>query len=328
MSMRWNKCMLPGVLGCCLRLSVHGDTLETDAVKADEVILQTLSFRPTVTTDAFAHYRFVTSATVTNDTTANKNILIRSSAVWSATGYAGGVGGGLSFDGTADYVYTPTARAVTPMPTWNAYSVSMWFFHNGGGKFDATHYHPLLDKSTTKIGTFLALDPTGISGPVGSLTFQTFGVTPICSMRDATKNYMDNTWHHVVLIKNDSNGQLWVDGELKDQTSDLACVTNTSGLFFGRRSTSFESGSTAPSWSGLMDEIQIFKRALEPSEVTNLFVHNGPFPLKTALEVTTNLTVNGDVHVGGRLSFTGEKMQLRASGDVECGIFSNGVTVP
>ncbi len=306
-----------------------GASLEVETVKAPEIFTQTILLEPTTPTDATAYYDFAASVTTIADATGNGNTMTKSGVVWGSTGHPIGTGGAMSFDGTTDYMYATTAKDVAGIFQWDAFSLSMWFAHGGGGKLDATHYHVLLDKSSKTVGAFLGLDPTGISGPVGSLVFQTFGVTPACVMRDDSKDYMDNKWHHLALIKDGTNGQLWIDGELKTQTSGMACVTNTSNLFFGRRSSTFESVTTVVSWKGWMDEIQIFKRALAPSEVTNLFVHNGPFPLKTAVDFTTNVVIQGDVAIEGNVSFIGGVTYLKPTGDLSSGTFTNDLsTVP
>lgn len=68
-------------------------------------------------------------------------------------------------------------------------------------------------------------------------------------------------WHHITVTYDGSVIRLFLDGQLEDRVArNLNTVLDGNGLTFGNRP-----GSSF--WQGQLDEIMIFNRALEPSEV-------------------------------------------------------------
>ncbi len=90
----------------------------------------------------------------------------------------------------------------------------------------------------------------------------------------------NNNWHHLVAVFNPSNVvlRLFIDGllvETKTTSSNLNNSDNTSDLFFGVYQPGGAPGipSGAEFFTGKLDDIRIYNRALSATEVTYLATH-------------------------------------------------------
>ena len=80
----------------------------------------------------------------------------------------------------------------------------------------------------------------------------------------------DDTWHHIVLVVEDSVGaSLWMDGVKSSSTVSwgVAGWENTGRLSFG----AMDDG-TVP-YDGLIDDVRIYNKALTTTEISNLYLH-------------------------------------------------------
>ncbi len=97
------------------------------------------------------------------------------------------------------------------------------------------------------------------------------GLNPYIGIIQSNSSYNDNSWHHIVAIRNGnntSNWKLYIDGHsvgttLKNTLND-GNITTTHPMFIGRR-------GSGDSFQGDLDEITIYKRELTNSEVQSLF---------------------------------------------------------
>ena len=222
---------------------------------------------------------------------------------WASGGrYAGGA---MSFNGSNSSIGFPTAPN---FPAWGAYTVSVWFKHNGGGYMGPQYGHKIVDKTSMMHDWYINL--VAHVAPQGHISFISYeggyGV-----MGDSSKNYMDNAWHHVVVVRNGAAGQFWVDGVLKDSISNMISVYSTSALCVGN---SFSTDSyQRTSWSGLLDEVRIYDRALSPTEIGKLY-SEGLLLLTTPVSVTGDLTVGGSLTVTGAVNFVNGARWLNPTG--------------
>ena len=105
------------------------------------------------------------------------------------------------------------------------------------------------------------------------------------------------TWYHVVHIMDSGNNQLYIDGVLVDNDTQTFSNTSYTGFDVGR----YISGSIY--FNGRIDELAIWKRGLNSSEVSELYNSgNGsqyPFSPPAPGESLTinNITANGDLFV-------------------------------
>ena len=83
---------------------------------------------------------------------------------------------------------------------------------------------------------------------------------------------IDNTWHHVALVKSGTTVTIYADGESENtNTVSAASQNNSLPLLIG-----FNPGEgTQGYWKGLLDELKIYGRALAPSEIATLAINPG-----------------------------------------------------
>ena len=98
-----------------------------------------------------------------------------------------------------------------------------------------------------------------------------------------------NNWHHCVLTLNNGTGKLYMDGVLILTQSGLASTSQTSNiLLFGKASWA----SNGNVFNGKLDDIRIYNRPLDSSEVTALF--NESICYQT-ITVTDTLIINTNI---------------------------------
>jgi hypothetical protein len=301
--------MIPLFLAAAAPLCVSAGTVTVDRVLADGIYVREIGLRPPKT-DEVLYYPFSTDEGGTvSDASGNGHDGAVSGCVWANSGPHGGC---MSFDGSGDSIDVGSAPN---FPTWSRYSVSVWFLHNGGGDFGAGYGHKILDKTSMMHDWKLTVYPSG--GFVDLGLYESTGGT---SMNDGTINYMDNMWHHVVVVRDGTNGFLWVDGVLRYQNRSMISVNSSSDVCVGNSySTDYYQRK---SWSGFIDEVRIYDRSLSSNEVARLYTE-GCLGARSAVCVTTNLTVCGGLSVTGRVSFASGVAYARPLGDLSCGVYTN-----
>jgi len=309
--------MIPAVLlAVCVPAFASAGTVTVDRVFADGIYVREIGMRPPRTGEAL-YYPFTSDGGGTAaDASGNGHGGTVSGCVWTDSGpFAGGC---MFFDGSDDYI---GAGAAPDFPAWDQYSVSVWFLHNGGGDFGSGYGHKILDKTTWYHDWKLALYPEGGSGSLYLGIYEGgvgFGIA------DGSANYMDNAWHHLAVIRDGTNGQLWVDGVLKATGGGMFSVYSDIDVCVGN---SFSGDSYQQKcWSGMLDEVRVFGRALGSNEVARLYAEGALLATNaapSAVSVTTNLTVCGSLTVTGRVSFARGVAYARPLGDLSWGIYTN-----
>jgi hypothetical protein len=85
-------------------------------------------------------------------------------------------------------------------------------------------------------------------------------------------NVVDNQWHHVAIVYDGARKVLYVDGQIDAQKSYTAQLnTNNVRVHFGYNAE-FPSGE----YSGLLDDVRIFKRALTQAEIQQIGAEASP----------------------------------------------------
>ena|GEM_PF-3288354 len=236
-----------------------------------------------------------TGATV-QDASGNGHHGTAANCAWTSAGRF--AGGAMSFNGANSSIVFPT---VPDFPSWDAYSVSVWVKHDGGGYLGNYQYgHKIIDKSSLNHDLSIVLNPLGyphLGIPPGYIGVGVNENGASCSFYDGY-NYMDNVWHHVVFLRNGSVGQLWIDGVLKDSKNNMVSVHSASAFCVGN------SFSADPyqciSWSGLLDEVRIYNRPLSPEEIGQLHT-GGPLPPEPPPSVPTVSSVTAAQRPGTTL---------------------------
>jgi hypothetical protein len=196
--------------------------------------------------------------------------------------------------------------------------VSVWFLHNGGGDFGPGYGHKIVDKTCFYHDWNLNLYPG--SGGVGLGLYENgTGIG-----MDGATNYMDNAWHHCVVIRNGNLGEFWVDGVRTGFLENMFSVYSYSDVCVGNSFS--DDYYQRKSWSGMLDEVRIYDRALSSNEVVRLYTVGALLVTNAAPDavvVSTNLTVTGGLTVTGRVSFAEGVFYTRPLGDLSCGIYTN-----
>jgi len=231
-------------------------------------------------------------------------------------------GGAMSFNGSDSSVGFPT---VPDFPSWGAYSVSAWFLHDGGGCADPQYGHKIIDKTSWDHEFYISLYPPPNSlGLPGFVSFVAYEGGSKISIYDASYNYADTNWHHVAVVRDQSAVQLWIDGVLKDSTNNMLSVYSESALCVGN---SFSGDSyQRTSWSGLIDEVRVYGRALTGTEIGKLYAEGLLVllpPPPTAVTVAGDLGVAGVLSAAGPAAFNGGVRHCLPLGDLSSGIYTN-----
>ncbi|RDH93050.1 MAG: hypothetical protein DIZ79_01725 [endosymbiont of Lamellibrachia luymesi] len=196
-----------------------------------------------------------------------------------------------NFDGSSGYIEIGTNL---DFPSWYSYSVSLWFLNDGGGDWSNSYGQKIIDKTVYYHDFYLSLGPINPTRQDGEIRFKTHeGYGPVGTdgtyLIDSTKDFRDSTWHHVVINKNGSDGELWVDGELSDSADDVKTVYNSTSLLFGYSLSS--DGYQRRYWSGDIDDIRIYDQAISEADVKHL--HTDVPPANMLAEVIdTIVTLN------------------------------------
>ena len=322
-----NLCNLWIVFAVC---SARGGTVEVDTVIADEVQTRTISYPRPFPDDGLLYYSFKTdTGTTVLDASGNGRDGTATQCAWTNAGrYAGGA---MKFNGGHANMGSWVSVANSPdFPAWGAYTVSVWFRHDGGGTANLTH--KIVDKTSMMHDWFLYVHPTFHSAayPAGRLGLSMYEGGTSRELIDGSMDYRDTEWHHVAVVRDGTLGQLWVDGALKASTNNMVNVYSASAVCVGS-SHSPDSNQRA-SWSGLLDEVRIYGRALSPSEIGDLFSAGAlPVPEQTEPETITiasDLSVEGGLTVSGEARFLSGIRYVKPLGDLSSGIYTNSAPTP
>jgi hypothetical protein len=98
--------------------------------------------------------------------------------------------------------------------------------------------------------------------------FAAFGTTGLIDNADlvGTTNINDGQWHHIAGVFDGSTKYLYVDGVLEASAS----VTGTIALNDAEVRIGDNSEQTGRFWNGLIDEVEVFNRALSASEIQSI----------------------------------------------------------
>ena len=171
-----------------------------------------------------------------------------------------------SFDGINDYIYVPNMNQ-TYFDNKN-FSISLWVsFRN----FNSDFPHLLWGENGYLV--FYAIGGSNsdyYSDKIGF--YMNEANTPYNTANGGVQSYSKvsiNDWHNVIIIKDGSQVKLYIDGAFSNSgtyyTTGLSLVAGK-GLYFG---TAAQSGYTFY-LDGKLDDIRIYNRALQVTEVINL----------------------------------------------------------
>ncbi len=194
------------------------------------------------------------SAATVLDSGGNGNLGVVSGATWEAGGFPGARysnGGALRFDGVDDFVELGARN----LPANNrAQSVSFWL------RFDAV---------PPAVGRFVCLSLT--AGTMGSSRLKLgFKEGQIGAWRSGTPGDLAVAappapgWHHLVYTFDGTTHRLFLDGT---QRATSTAAADTGAVFRARLGSNFDNSER---FTGLVDEVRVYGRALTAEEVAAL----------------------------------------------------------
>jgi len=202
--------------------------------------------------------------------------------VGSPAPVAGKVGGALYFSGSGDYINIGYDLDV---PSWESYSVSVWFLNDGGGDHSQGYGQKIIDKTVYWHDFYLSVNPD-FDGTLVYRTYEGSGA----GISDPDHNYMDSTWHHAVIVKDGSYGELWVDGVLVGTHDSIKTVYSSGPLLIGYSLSS--DSYQRKYWSGMIDEVAVWDEPLSSADVAALYNDGDGMSLVTSGTVLAGIIVN------------------------------------
>jgi hypothetical protein len=195
-----------------------------------------------------AYWKFDEGAgTVAGDSTGNGNTgTLLNGATWT-TGVRGTA---LSLDGVDDYVNAGSSLNLQS----TTFTIEAWI--KGDPSMEA--FGRIVDSG---FATGFAL---GRNGGGRQALFEFRGSTFLVSNTDV----IDNTWHHVVVVKSGATATMYTDGILQANIAvNAGSSVSTLPLFIG-----YNPGEgTRGHWKGQIDELRIYTRALTAAEIQTNF---------------------------------------------------------
>jgi hypothetical protein len=173
---------------------------------------------------------------------------------------------GINLDGS-----TQIQLGYDNVPSWDSYSVSIWFLKDPVPGQHAAWWlerPPYGEKLIDKTDWYQDWSISFYGGGIAFITRQVGGAEGN-NMGIGDYDYRDGQWHQLVLTVNGSHGELWVDNNLKAQSDNLLSSSNDVPLTLGYSN----SGDLYQNnyWSGKIDEVAIFDKALTGSDINNMW---------------------------------------------------------
>lgn len=172
-------------------------------------------------------------------------------------------------DSSSAYAFDQACIKIGPggsqgLPSWETYSVSVWFLNDGSD--EGQGYGQKVIDQTTWYSDFYISVHGNADGHLNFFTYQGGGAG--FSLQDY--DYGDNQWHHVVVNKDGTHGEFWVDGTLEATTNNIKTVINDQPLLLGYS----QSGDSFQRkyWSGNLDDVRLYDRMLTEEEVRELLL--------------------------------------------------------
>jgi len=190
-----------------------------------------------------AHWKMdETEGSTAHDSSGDKDGTLNGNPIWQAMG--GKIDGAIQLDGIDDYVSTPYVLN----PAEGAFSVFAWIKGGAPGQVIVSQVGGanwlLADSSAGKL-------MTSLSAPAGRVA-----PPPLVSEFVIT----DGLWHRIGFVWDGAQRMLYVDDVEVAKDTQTGLSGSNSGLHIGA-GKALEPGSF---WSGLIDDVRIYNRAVTP----------------------------------------------------------------
>jgi hypothetical protein len=162
---------------------------------------------------------------------------------------AGRIGGAAMFDGTG-CVFVTDAIDLRPAE----FTVAVWAYASGNN--GAAYARPLDGVTSTADAIMLYV------GGANDWRVEYQGLDVLTALTPS------NNWHHIAATYDGSNLTMFVDGAVADGPSAVGATTY--GPDPPRIGCDLDSGVTNLGWGGMLDDVRLYERALDPSEIVQL----------------------------------------------------------
>ena len=203
-------------------------------------------------TDLSAYYRFDTDGAIIDQVIGNNGTI--NGATYTASGK---INGGYIFDGTNDKITIPDDN---------------WF--NGDFTF-AMWVYPDTKTNDDRIMT------QGITGNLAYLRYQTsfngirFALVGSdgAALLDAPNTYVLNAWQYLLVTRSGNDYELFINNvSVATHTVDIGTYNPTVDVTLGQR------GDTTRLFNGTMDEVGVWSRALNESQIQDIYNNGSGIP--------------------------------------------------
>ena len=185
---------------------------------------------------------------------------------------AGKVGQAFSFDGVDDFVRIPISPSLQTVS--NAITIDMWVKLNS---LPSTRPVPFSGPGALLLNNHIQNFGSPVSGvtssvnPSGAVTFQT-RLNNICCQAVTSNGVLQiGIWHHIAGVWDGANLRLYIDGTLDNIVPASGTLQMNRDIFLGINADNFFGGIIANQVDGLIDEVEIFNRALSAAEIQAIF---------------------------------------------------------
>lgn len=272
-----------------------------------------------------AHYDFNGGTALASDVSGNGNDLtiagdFGGSGPSTNSQHIGSSGGSLSFDG-GSYISAPTTLLSTIA---GSFSISLWVktTQDNGNPDDVAWTGDAIIAADSPYAGDNDLIPLALTG--GQAAFNTANTEFDYDDTINSSAYVsDGSWHHIVVTRNQPTGEktIYIDGEYDISDTDATNLLNDPKILtFGCKADASDPDQESPSFTGengydgLVDDIQIYNRALTPTEVAYLYAHPGetlsttttntPYPVSADVQFNVSrIQDNGNEYYVGNVSF-------------------------
>jgi len=205
-----------------------------------------------------------TAGTAT-DASGNSNTGNLTSMVQSTSPARGVIGQAMYFDGVADEITTTTSYGNSS--SLADVTISLWFNTTVASGKTITGLQNLQTGVSNAWTAEIFVDTWG------QVVFYSYdGSTIYATSLAAT--YADGNWHHAVGVQtNNSNIKLYVDGVLQQTTGFGTSYTSYTNSYWriGSGKNQFLTHGATGFYTGYIDDIRIFNRAITQAEITRLY---------------------------------------------------------
>lgn len=198
-----------------------------------------------------------TTINTSSDRSGNGLHATRSGGVSTTVGI---LGQGMVFDGVND-----DDVLVNPTPTLNTSTISLWF-NSATNVLPGNHRVMISGSANASGATYLSITTNGVGQP-----FVSYRIGATQRTLNSLTTISTNRWYHMVVTWDGTFIKIYIDGELKATSANLAGTGALVGFdgnssYIGRYQL-----ATGFQWQGSLDDVRFYDYAMATSEIQALY---------------------------------------------------------